>query len=914
MIAQTGSSNVTINISQGVNFADTRALSPVAFSVDHASQITNSGAITLTGGGGTGTNRGAALLGVGDNNSLTNASQGSITTTGAYNDGMAANGSFNTLTNNGTISTAGPNAYGMTAAWGQTILGQANNTLINNGSVSTSGSNARAMSILGQNGTITNTGSLLTTGANSPTAYMQGNNDSLVNSGTIQAQGSGSDAVFSNTVGSSFTASIQNLAGGKIISQQGAAIRTLNGASTIINAGLLQSTGVAVQMGNGVNTLILQTGSVIIGSADGGSGSAPSTVILQGSGSATNAFTHFKTLLAQGTDWDWSGTGAFNTALVQGGTFNLSGTVSGAGSASDTLTFDDATVTGIAGFTNWESVAVTNGTRLTMDGTLVMGDATSGTGNVTIDADSMLLAGNGANGVIQPFTAGQLVNVTNAGTIDLTNGGMPAANTFTIVGNYTGNQASLLLNTVLGADNSPADRLVISGGTASGSTDIHVTNVGGVGGFTANDGILLVEAANGATIAPTAFALSGGQVQAGAYTYYLFEGGVSDGTSQNWYLRSSAPPAPPPPSAPAPAPAPSPAPPPAPPPSTPIAALGTPALPTPVPAGDPPTPLFRPETALDSNIPALTKQMGLTQLGTFDERQGGQLLVTGDGLVPAAWVRVIGLHNDQAQQGATASRFDGDLNGVQAGHDLYAREGDDGDRDHIGAFIGYTHASGQVDGNVAGFPDTRTGDLSVDANSIGAYWTHIGPANGYVDAVLMETWLRTSIDSIQGFHNSTDGKLFTASLEGGKPLQLGQRLTLEPQMQVIWQHINTDTFQDPVSSVAFTPTNAITGRIGLRLQSNIVHGEQVWQPYLKANFWRDFNRTYNTVFAGMDNIPTNLASTAFEFGGGISAHLTRHVSLFGEVSYLTNLDAVHRRGVEGNLGLRIVWGGADAPR
>ncbi|HEY1588819.1 MAG TPA: hypothetical protein VGG00_03715, partial [Rhodanobacter sp.] len=147
VIAQTGSSNVTINISQGVNFVDTRTLSPVAFSVDHASQITNSGILTLTGGGGTGTNRGAVLLGVGDNNSLTNASQASITTTGTYNDGMAANGSFNTLTNNGTISTAGPNAYGMTAAWGQTILGQANNTLINNGSVSTSGSNARAMSI-----------------------------------------------------------------------------------------------------------------------------------------------------------------------------------------------------------------------------------------------------------------------------------------------------------------------------------------------------------------------------------------------------------------------------------------------------------------------------------------------------------------------------------------------------------------------------------------------------------------------------------------------------------------------------------------------------------------------------------------------------------------------------------------------
>ncbi|HUA79146.1 MAG TPA: hypothetical protein VL997_02150, partial [Dyella sp.] len=429
VIAQTGSSNVTINIASGVNFANTRTVNPLSFSVDHASQITNNGTLSLTGGGGAGTNRGAVMLGTGDGNTLTNGSQGSISTTGAYNDGMAANGNGNTLINNGTITTGGPNAYGMTAAWGQTNVGQINNTLVNNGSISTSGSNARAMSILGQNGTITNTGTLLTTGASSTTAYLQGNNDKLVNSGTIQAQGSSADAVFSNTAGSSFTATIQNLAGGKIIAQSGAAVRTLNGASTVINAGLLQSnSGVAVQMGLGTNTLILQTGSSIIGSADGGGGTNPSTVILQGTGSATNAFTRFKTLLAQGSDWSWSGSGAFNTAKIQG-TFNLTGTVSGAGVSTDTLTFNGATVTGVAGFTSWPTVNVTNGSTLTMDGALIVGNATTGTGSVTIDASSTLLAGNGANGSIAPFASGQLVNVINAGTIELTNGGSTASNT-----------------------------------------------------------------------------------------------------------------------------------------------------------------------------------------------------------------------------------------------------------------------------------------------------------------------------------------------------------------------------------------------------------------------------------------------------------------------------------------------------
>jgi hypothetical protein len=64
---------------------------PVAFSVGRASTIANSGALTFTGGGGSGTNRGAVLLGTGDANQLTNTSTGKITTTGAFNDGMAAN-------------------------------------------------------------------------------------------------------------------------------------------------------------------------------------------------------------------------------------------------------------------------------------------------------------------------------------------------------------------------------------------------------------------------------------------------------------------------------------------------------------------------------------------------------------------------------------------------------------------------------------------------------------------------------------------------------------------------------------------------------------------------------------------------------------------------------------------------------
>ena len=402
--AQAGSTGVAVTLDSSVVANIPRSTSPVGFQVNTSSTVANNGSITLTGGGGTGGNRGAALLGLNNNNQLTNSAQASISTSGAFNDGIAANGSGNTLINQGTISTTGPNAFGISAAWGQTNLGQLNNTISNSGTITTAGSNARAISILGGSGTVTNSGSLSTSGASSPTVYMQGNSDKLVNSGTINASGTGSDAVFSNTVGSSFTASIENQAGGQIISQQGAAVRTLNGSSTVINAGLLQSgAGTAVSMGTGVNTLILRTGAVINGAANGG-GNAGSGVVLQGSGTASNAFTNFATLQAQGDNWTWSGNGVFTTAQIQSGLFNLTGSLGGA-----TTVASAATLAGNGG---------TIAGSLLNQGTLHPG-AGDGSGGLTVTGNFT----HAANGIFQteasPVSAGLL---TVGGTASLQGG------------------------------------------------------------------------------------------------------------------------------------------------------------------------------------------------------------------------------------------------------------------------------------------------------------------------------------------------------------------------------------------------------------------------------------------------------------------------------------------------------------
>jgi outer membrane autotransporter protein len=1064
--AQAGSTNVTINVVTGASGSFVHASSSVALSVVQNSTIVNAGMLSLTGGGGTGTQRGAVLLGTGNGNQLTNAAGATIGTSGAFNDAMAANGSGNTLTNLGTITTAGPSAFGMTAAWGQTNEGQLNNTLVNAGSVNTSGSNARAASILGGSGTIDNRGSLSTSGTMSPSAYMQGNNDHLINTGSISASGQTSDAVFSNTVSASFNALIENRAGGQIISQKAAGIRTLNGSSTVINAGLVQSNvGTAIAMGNGNDALILQTGSTIVGSADGGGGT--NTVTLQGNGTAANAFVNFQTLLMQGSQWDWTGGGTFRTARVQSGTLALTGTLgapasvlatidagatlqsnalnlplnvvdnglvrfvqdadgtynglvtgagavqkSGAGTltlapaaasgntyaggtlltggtvaiATDSalgaptgsVTFDGGTlrlgqsidlaatraitlnpaggtldtqafdttlaqpVTGTGALTKtgtgtllMTGVSTYSGLTNVAAGTLTLGDpahanaALAGSGGVTVAAGATLggygavsgtVTNNGTLAVanaLPAFAAAPNGSFTVNGT--LTNAGLvrlggPASvtpgNLLHVTGNYIGQNGTLALNTQVGADTSPSDLLVIDGGSASGLTVLRVVNAGGAGAQTAANGIRVIAAANGATTDLSAFRLAA-PVKAGAYTYYLAKGGVTPGTTNDWFLRNTVAPLPATPPAPA---APSvPGEPPAPasiaiPIAIPIAAAGTPPLPDPPPAGSDPVPLYRPEVPLYAAIPGVVRRLGMLQIDTFHDRQGDQMLLTGQGALPAAWARAWGNHSVLAEDGAASPEFGGSMFGVQAGHDVYADANANGARNHYGLFIGFARATGSVNGFALATPNLDVGQLAINAYSVGGYWTHVGASGWYTDTVLMGSSLTIDPQSHDGTGTTTHGRAVAASVEAGLPIVLpGSVLTVEPEAQLIWQHLSLNELNDGVSSVSFNGGNTFVGRLGMRLLGRFDTAGSHIEPYLRVSVLRAFGSDDHTTFAGSTVIGTVVGQTAAQIGAGVVAQVGKSASLYASAGWLTNLGGAHQRTIGGNAGVRWTW-------
>ena len=301
----------------------------------------------------------------------------------------------------------------------------------------------------------------------------------------------------------------------------------------------------------------------------------------------------------------------------------------------------------------------------------------------------------------------------------------------------------------------------------------------------------------------------------------------------------------------------------------------------------------------------MARQLDLATLATFHERQGDQSLLLGAGSLPGSWGRIFGGHAEEHRSGLLSPEVKGNLGGFQVGQDLFGWD-HGGHRDQFGVFLG--HARADVDGRGFALAQQRAlvGNLTMDATSLAAYWTHVGPSSWYVDAVLMASWFDGHPRSTRGVGLSADGTGVTASLEAGYPIPLGAGLALEPQAQLIWQHTDFGSAQDPFATIRFDPDEALTGRIGARLFGDVASGGVAWKPYLLANVWRTFAGSDTTTF-NVTPITTRFGRTSLEFGGGVSAQVSASVGVYADASYTTNLGGDHTRGVKGNVGLRVTW-------
>jgi outer membrane autotransporter protein len=478
------------------------------------------------------------------------------------------------------------------------------------------------------------------------------------------------------------------------------------------------------------------------------------------------------------------------------------------------------------------------------------------------------------------------------------------------VTNYVGEGGAIGLNTYLGADDAPSDRLIIDGGAITGNSTLSLRNTTGPGALTTADGILVVDTINGATSVPTAFTLAGDYttetgepaVVAGAYAYTLNYGGVgANATDENWYLRSSQP--------------------------------GSP-----IPSGplyQPGDPVYEayPEALLALNaLPTMQERVGNrywqepaapAQVFCKDPSQNYLCNVTPDQASyyldgkptiesDAIWTRIDGQHGHfEPRTSVTGMEYDTDIFRLQAGLDGLLYEAETGGRLIGGVSLHYGRAVTDVD---SVFGD---GNIGTNGYGVGGTLTWLDPNGFYVDGQGSLTWLDSDLNSDTARRNLVDGNNgfgYALSVETGKKFDLRDGWTLTPQAQLAYANVRFDDFTDAFGArVSSGDSDSLIGRLGVSVDK-----DASWQDgtgktrrshlYGIANIYHEFLNASSVDVSGVqfESGPERLWG-GVGVGGSYNWNDDKQ-SVYAEVSANTSLTSFgDSYSVSGTVGFRVKW-------
>lgn len=386
-----------------------------------------------------------------------------------------------------------------------------------------------------------------------------------------------------------------------------------------------------------------------------------------------------------------------------------------------------------------------------------------------------------------------------------------------------------------------------AGASASGTTAVQVTNLGGLGALTTGDGIEVISALNGATTTAqttrNAFRLAGEHVDAGAYEYRLFAADAS-GAGESWFLRSS-----------------------------PLAAGAT-------------IPAYRVEVPLFAALPEQLRLGNTVMLGNWHQRIGEG---AGSGAERQTWARLISAERTVSQRGDASPRSQGRLNGLQAGVDLWAQPDW-----RAGLYVGQLDGDMKVRGFASGIADQAVGRNGLRSDYLGAYATYLSPSGLYADTVLQVGRHRYGVAPLTASAAHGKGDSLLASVEVGRGYPLAAGWVLEPQLQFIHQRIDLDGVRIAGADVQQNTHNAWTVRAGLRLKGELSTTAGKLQPYARLNLYQRSKGRDATRFTGP---------------AGATLALSTSTSLYGEIGTVgaAGGHARHSGGLNGAVGLRMRW-------
>lgn len=687
------------------------------------------------------------------------------------------------------------------------------------------------------------------------------------------------------------------LNGGTLSMSSDANLGSVAGALSI-NGGVLQITG------TGFNS----TGRTINWGANGGGfdiadasnnfavgqalGGGPLTKLGAGSLTLTgaNSFTGATTIQSGRLALTGAGSIAASSGVRNNGVFDISGTAAGA--SIRTLSGSGVVATGAQTLT-LTAAADTFAGRFEGTGALVLaaghanltGDSSGFGGATTIQAGALSV--NGILGGTLAVQGGRLQGIGTVGTTMNAAGGTIAPGnsigTLTINGNYRGNGGRLEIETVLGGDASPSDRLVITGSSA-GSTLVNVLNQGGTGAPTV-EGIKIVDvggASNGSfTLANGDYAFQGQPALiAGAYAYTLQHNGVSTPNDGDWYLRSAYVP-----------------------PAAAAAPVGSPARTVPI---------------LQPGVPVYEAYgqvlQSLNGLPTLRQRVGDRM--HGDGTAPAGtpesqaiWARIEGAHSRITPRLSTSgTSYEIDSWRLQAG--LEGQLLANGAGTLVG---GLTAHHGGATADIASV--FGRGKIATSGTGFGGTLTWYGESGLYADAQAQASWFDSDLSSTtlgRRLADGTGGFGYAFGLELGQRIALNGAWSLTPQAQLIYSRVTADSFTDPFGArVSLGDGDSLKGRLGLAADYRSIWRDSAGQ-LVSTTLYGIANLSYEFL----DDTTASVAGTRFSsaeerlWGGvGLGAKYDwGRYSLYGEASVRTSLaQFADSHELSGRAGFRMSW-------
>ncbi|MCA0899732.1 autotransporter family protein [Microbulbifer agarilyticus] len=567
------------------------------------------------------------------------------------------------------------------------------------------------------------------------------------------------------------------------------------------------------------------------------------------------------------------------------------------GNGFDTLTLRDVVISNPARLQRWESIVLDGASRLTLDTTLVLGDDGGHPGRLRIGSDSTLALPH-LGAAITPYRD-QRLSLVNHGVIDMRGS---TANQLLVQGDYSGT-GIIHMDMIAGDDDSLADRLIVNSGHASGSTQLVFERFSGNGADTI-DGILVVEATNGATTASGAFYMDS-PISAGPYEYFLFRGARNPEDNDNWFLRSNL---------------------------LPgdagrdesnglnqVTSSGTAGIETGAsPAAAPllnlaaantitkPLPLYRPEIPLYAQAKSLARLTSLQEIGSYHKRRGEQRSWF-DG-INQEWARVHHTRADYNWHGDVDNRFDGNISGFQVGKNFWAGPTCTGGAREMGLFVGSTRTNGDVTGFARGFNNYDAGRNQLTSHHLGYYFNDYRPNMGYFDFTAKVAYVKMHSQSTRGIGDTVTGPQLTLSMEKGLTWQVSESLNLEPQLQAVVNYTNFSAYEDGISWVDTDKTPEANFRAGIRgynVDSQWFDGNL--RLYLFGNLWHTLGGNDQLVYNLDQQTDLEREATWGEFGAGAVLLESQYGSAFINVGYQTSLDGLNWSGGNASLGFNWAW-------